>query len=71
MNKILAIHQADCQAVVKPGTGWLELNERLYAAGIPLFLPVDPAPGEQVFDCQRRRQNVTNLQWVQGRCSEV
>lgn len=45
MNKILAIHQADCQAVVKPGTGWLELNERLYAAGIPLFLPVDPAPG--------------------------
>ncbi|KAJ7153683.1 FAD-linked oxidase-like protein [Mycena filopes] len=44
MNKILEIHEADADVVCQPGLGWMELNETLQSAGIPLFFPIDPAP---------------------------
>lgn len=40
MNKVLAVHEQDFQAVVQPGIGWQGLNELLAARGIKLFFPV-------------------------------
>ncbi|KAK4694149.1 hypothetical protein P7C70_g8786, partial [Phenoliferia sp. Uapishka_3] len=45
MDKILAIHPLDFQAVVEPGVGWQSLNEHLVEEGHGLFFPIDPAPG--------------------------
>lgn len=47
MDKILAVHAQDMQAVVQPGVGWQSLNEELADMGHPLFFPIDPAPGAQ------------------------
>ncbi|KAI5480583.1 hypothetical protein MNV49_000279 [Pseudohyphozyma bogoriensis] len=44
MDKVLAVHAADSQAVVEPGVGWESLNKHLADHGIPLFFPIDPAP---------------------------
>jgi D-lactate dehydrogenase (cytochrome) len=46
MNKILAVHEDDMDAVVQPGLGWVDLNEKLADKG--LFFPVDPAPGAKI-----------------------
>lgn len=43
MNKILAVHKRDMDAVVQPGVGWQLLNEELEKDD--LFFPVDPGPG--------------------------
>lgn len=40
MNKVLAVHEQDFQAVVQPGIGWQGLNEFLAKKGIKLFFPV-------------------------------
>ncbi|KAM0789335.1 hypothetical protein ACM66B_000168 [Microbotryomycetes sp. NB124-2] len=44
MNKILAIHAADSQAIVQPGVGWKELGDELASQGVNLFFPIDPSP---------------------------
>lgn len=43
MDKILAVHKRDMDAVVQPGVGWQLLNEELEKDD--LFFPVDPGPG--------------------------
>ncbi len=43
MNKILAVHKRDMDAVVQPGVDWQLLNEAL--SKDDLFFPVDPGPG--------------------------
>ena len=43
MDKILAVHKRDMDAVVQPGVGWQLLNEQLEKDD--LFFPVDPGPG--------------------------
>ncbi|ORY87452.1 FAD-linked oxidase-like protein [Leucosporidium creatinivorum] len=47
MDKIIAVHAQDGQAVVQPGVGWQSLNEELAELGHKLFFPIDPAPGAQ------------------------
>ena len=46
MNKILAIHTQDMDAVVQPAVGWEVLNEEL--AKQRLFFPPDPGPGAMI-----------------------
>ncbi|ESK96801.1 fad-binding [Moniliophthora roreri MCA 2997] len=48
MNKILEIHEADSDLVCQPGVGWVEINDTLREKGIPLFFPIDPAPGATI-----------------------
>lgn len=48
MDKVIAVHAQDAQAVVQPGVGWGSLNEELADLGHKLFFPIDPAPGAQV-----------------------
>ncbi|KAL0575139.1 D-lactate ferricytochrome c oxidoreductase [Marasmius crinis-equi] len=48
MNRILEIHEADSDLVCQPGVGWVEINETLREKGIPLFFPIDPAPGATI-----------------------
>ncbi|GEM07853.1 D-lactate dehydrogenase [Rhodotorula toruloides] len=48
MNNILAIHPEDLDAVVQPGISYDALNAELRERNIPLFFPVDPAPGAQI-----------------------
>ncbi|KIM46607.1 hypothetical protein M413DRAFT_7415 [Hebeloma cylindrosporum] len=48
MDKILAIHEADSDLVCQPGIRWVEMNETLKEKGIPLFFPIDPAPGAMI-----------------------
>ncbi|GAA5873373.1 hypothetical protein JCM3774_000762 [Rhodotorula dairenensis] len=48
MNNIVQINQADLDAVVQPGVSYDALNAELKERGIPLFFPVDPAPGAQI-----------------------
>ena len=43
MDKILAVHKRDMDAVVQPGVGWQLLNEELDKDD--LYFPVDPGPG--------------------------
>ena len=43
MNKILAVHKRDMDAVVQPGVDWQLLNEAL--SKDDLYFPVDPGPG--------------------------
>ncbi|KAK4048230.1 D-lactate ferricytochrome c oxidoreductase [Microbotryomycetes sp. JL201] len=44
MNQVVAIHEADSQAIVQPGVGWKELGDELESRGIKLFFPIDPSP---------------------------
>ena len=46
MNKILAVHEEDMDAVVQPAVGWQDLNDHL--AGHGLFFPPDPSPGAKI-----------------------
>lgn len=46
MNKIIAVHKDDLDAVVQPGVGWEALHEVL--AEDDLFFGPDPAPGAQI-----------------------
>ena len=48
MNRILEIHEADSDLVCQPGVGWVEINDTLTEMGIPLFFPIDPAPGATI-----------------------
>lgn len=48
MDKILEIHEADSDLVCQPGARWLDINEALKDQGIPLFFPLDPAPGATI-----------------------
>ncbi|KAF9264547.1 hypothetical protein L218DRAFT_998520 [Marasmius fiardii PR-910] len=48
MKRILEIHEADSDLVCQPGIGWVEINETLKEKGIPLFFPIDPAPGATI-----------------------
>lgn len=41
MNRIIAVHKDDMDAVVQPAVGWKELNEHLAPEG--LFFPPDPS----------------------------
>lgn len=48
MDKILEIHEEDSDLVCQPGVGWMEINAELKRRGIPLFFPIDPAPGASI-----------------------
>ncbi|CDO70812.1 hypothetical protein BN946_scf184801.g3 [Trametes cinnabarina] len=48
MDKIIEIHEADSDVVCQPGLRWMDLNEHLQKKGIPLFFPLDPAPGATI-----------------------
>ncbi|GAA5967583.1 hypothetical protein JCM3765_002294 [Sporobolomyces pararoseus] len=48
MNQIIQINSKDLDAVVQPGVSYDALNAELKEQGIPLFFPVDPAPGAQI-----------------------
>ncbi|GAA5936530.1 uncharacterized protein JCM15063_001912 [Sporobolomyces koalae] len=48
MNQIITINSKDLDAVVQPGVSYDVLNTELKERGIPLFFPVDPAPGAQI-----------------------
>ncbi|GAA5936457.1 FAD-binding oxidoreductase [Sporobolomyces koalae] len=47
MNKVVAVHPDDFQAIVEPGIGWVSLNKYLADRNIKLHFPVDPAPGAE------------------------
>ncbi|EEB90943.1 hypothetical protein MPER_10782, partial [Moniliophthora perniciosa FA553] len=40
--------EADSDLVCQPGVGWMEINDTLREKGIPLFFPIDPAPGATI-----------------------
>ncbi|GAA5899160.1 hypothetical protein JCM8208_003021 [Rhodotorula glutinis] len=48
MNNIISLNSHDLDAVVQPGVSYDALNAELKERGIPLFFPVDPAPGAQI-----------------------
>ncbi|CAA7271299.1 unnamed protein product [Cyclocybe aegerita] len=48
MDCIIAIHEADSDLVCQPGARWMEINETLKEKGVPLFFPIDPAPGATI-----------------------
>ncbi|KAL5519872.1 hypothetical protein ACEPAG_1532 [Sanghuangporus baumii] len=48
MDKILQINEADSDLVCQPGAKWMDINETLKKKGIPLFFPLDPAPGATI-----------------------
>ncbi|EPS98544.1 hypothetical protein FOMPIDRAFT_129619 [Fomitopsis schrenkii] len=48
MDRILEIHEADSDIVCQPGAHWMVINDTLKKKGIPLFFPLDPAPGATV-----------------------
>lgn len=48
MGAIISINSDDLDVVVQPGCGYEALNSTLKDQGIPLFFPVDPAPGAQI-----------------------
>ncbi|KAI0701556.1 FAD-linked oxidase-like protein [Cerioporus squamosus] len=48
MDAIIEIHEADSDVVCQPGIRWMDLNETLKKKGIPLFFPLDPAPGATI-----------------------
>jgi D-lactate dehydrogenase (cytochrome) len=59
MNKVLAVHPEDMDAVVQPTVGWQELNAQLETQG--LFFPPDPGPGAKIGGMVRQRHNETRL----------
>ncbi|PFH45972.1 hypothetical protein AMATHDRAFT_70823 [Amanita thiersii Skay4041] len=48
MDKILEIHAEDSDLVCQAGARWMDINETLKKKGIPLFFPIDPAPGATI-----------------------
>ncbi|KAI5116581.1 hypothetical protein M0805_009224 [Coniferiporia weirii] len=48
MDKILEINEADADLMCQAGACWVDINETLKAKGIPLFFPLDPAPGATI-----------------------
>ncbi|KAF5349775.1 hypothetical protein D9758_010226 [Tetrapyrgos nigripes] len=40
--------KSDSDLVCQPGIGWVEINDTLKEKGIPLFFPIDPAPGATI-----------------------
>ncbi|KAI0792494.1 FAD-linked oxidase-like protein [Abortiporus biennis] len=48
MDKILEIHEADSDIVCQPGIRWMDINAILKKKGVPLFFPIDPAPGATI-----------------------
>ncbi|KAL1950849.1 hypothetical protein VTO73DRAFT_5973 [Trametes versicolor] len=48
MDNIIEIHESDSDVVCQPGLRWMDLNEILRKKGIPLFFPLDPAPGATI-----------------------
>jgi len=48
MDKVLEIHEADSDLVCQPGARWMDINDMLKQKGIPLFFPIDPAPGATI-----------------------
>ncbi|KAL7423822.1 D-lactate ferricytochrome c oxidoreductase [Cryptotrichosporon argae] len=44
MDAIVALHEADSDAVVQAGVQWEALNEELKDRGLDLFFPLDPGP---------------------------
>ncbi|KAM0751434.1 hypothetical protein T439DRAFT_325571 [Meredithblackwellia eburnea MCA 4105] len=48
MGEIIKINPDDLDCIVQPGISYDALNMTLKEEGIPLFFPVDPAPGAQI-----------------------
>ncbi|KAM5538581.1 hypothetical protein V8D89_007610 [Ganoderma adspersum] len=48
MDNIIEIHAADSDVICQPGIRWMDLNETLKKQGLPLFFPLDPAPGATI-----------------------
>lgn len=48
MGAIISVNAGDLDIVVQPGLTYGALNEELKERGIPLFFPVDPAPGAMI-----------------------
>ncbi|KAF8625917.1 hypothetical protein AX17_006643 [Amanita inopinata Kibby_2008] len=48
MDKIIEIHEADSDLVCQPGARWMDINDTLKKKGVPLFFPIDPAPGATI-----------------------
>ncbi|KAK7681772.1 hypothetical protein QCA50_015119 [Cerrena zonata] len=48
MDQVLEIHEADSDLVCQPGAKWMDINAMLKKKGIPLFFPIDPAPGATI-----------------------
>ncbi|KAF8642654.1 hypothetical protein AX16_009454 [Volvariella volvacea WC 439] len=48
MDRILEIHEVDSDLVCQPGARWMDINGTLKKKGIPLFFPLDPAPGATI-----------------------
>lgn len=46
MDKIIAFHEDDMDAVVQAGVRWVDLNTSIESSG--LFLPLDPSPTAQI-----------------------
>ncbi|KDQ13157.1 hypothetical protein BOTBODRAFT_111787 [Botryobasidium botryosum FD-172 SS1] len=48
MDKIIKINEADSDLVCQAGARWDDINETLRDKGVPLFFPLDPAPGATI-----------------------
>lgn len=48
MGEIIQINAGDLDIVVQPGVSYDAINSTLKERGIPLFFPVDPAPGAMI-----------------------
>ncbi|KDQ13169.1 hypothetical protein BOTBODRAFT_111851 [Botryobasidium botryosum FD-172 SS1] len=48
MDQIIKINEADSDLVCQAGARWDDINETLREKGIPLFFPLDPAPGATI-----------------------
>ncbi|KIK63530.1 hypothetical protein GYMLUDRAFT_40574 [Collybiopsis luxurians FD-317 M1] len=48
MDKILEINEADSDLICQAGARWEDINDTLKEKGIPLFFPLDPAPGATI-----------------------
>ncbi|KAF8906305.1 FAD-linked oxidase-like protein [Gymnopilus junonius] len=48
MDRIISINEKDSDLVCQPGIGWVDVNNTLAEKGIPLFFPIDPAPGATI-----------------------